>query len=72
MSAPTDRDTYANELVAAGAVWTVLNGALSIDDVEPMRDAEGQPTTALHVRFGFLKSRYRVTVTMDPDPEDES
>ena len=57
-------DQLANELVAAGALFAVLMGseAVTVD-----RIVEGEETAALIVRFPFLMTPYRVTLTMAPE-----
>jgi len=60
-----EADRRDNEIVAAGALLAVLvmeplDGVLDVVDVV-------QDEAAIIVRFGFLKSRYRLTVTMEDD-----
>jgi len=60
-----DEERLANELVAAGALFAVLSR--SEPTVTVVRIVEGEETAALIVRFPFLHTPYRVTVTMAPE-----
>jgi hypothetical protein len=60
----TDSEQLANELVAAGALF----GALIDTPVHVESFDEDSPYAGLIVRFDFLKSRYRITVTMEGEP----
>lgn len=56
-------DAYPNEVCAAGG----LTGALwDHFRVEPVL-ADGMATNELYVWPDFMKSRYRITVTFDPE-----
>lgn len=61
---PVDNDRLANELVAIGALFGVL---MRTETVTVDRIVEGEETAALIVRFPFLHTPYRVTVTMAPE-----
>lgn len=52
-----------NAIIVAGAVMGALYNMPATEDVRPTPD----DPTALHLRLSFMNSRYRVTVTMDPD-----
>lgn len=69
---PPGSRTDPNELMAAGAIWACLRDPNMAEprSAEPMLDENEEPTNAIHVRFGFLRSRYRVTVTLDPEEGD--
>jgi hypothetical protein len=66
MSPNTDSDRLANELIVAGALFTALYQIPAISKVDFPGDED---TAALWVWFDFMKSRYRVTVTMDPESD---
>lgn len=55
-------DNLPNELVACGALFA----ALMDSPVTVERIIEDEDTAAMVVRFDFLRSPYRVTVTMEP------
>lgn len=56
-----------NQILATGAVFAVMRGvALPPEQVDVIYDANRQATNAMWCRFDFLKTRYRITVTMDP------
>jgi hypothetical protein len=59
-----DEERLANELVATGALFAVL---MRSETVTVDRIVEGEETAALIVRFPFLRTPYRVTVTMAPE-----
>lgn len=62
----TDHDRLSNELVVVGAVYALLTEHLtSIEFVQ------GQDTAALIVRVPFMRSRYRLTVTMEEEQPEE-
>jgi hypothetical protein len=63
----SDDPAYENELLAAGALFVAIGSApgARVDIV-----MNGELATAeLYVWFDFLKSRYRLTVTFDPEAE---
>lgn len=60
-----NEDILANELVACGALFPLIVPPAIVE-----RIVEDEDTAAMIVRFPFLRSPYRVTVTMEPD-EDE-
>jgi hypothetical protein len=59
-------DRLANELVACGALFGIVSGT---EQVEVERIIENEETAAFVIRLGFLRSPYRVTVTMEPEPD---
>lgn len=63
----TGTDTYFNEILATGATMACLEwrGTKALD-VQPVI-VDGQATNELYVWFDFLKSRYRLTITLDPE-----
>jgi hypothetical protein len=66
---PEEWDKLANELLVAGGVFMVLDSHPGFR-CEIVLDVEGQATTSLHVWADWMKSRYRVTVTLDPEEEN--
>ena len=62
----TRAENLANELVASGALFVTLDRS----DIEVTRIIENEDTAAMIVRFPFLRSPYRVTVTIEPDEEE--
>jgi len=62
----TRAENLANELVASGALFVTLDQS----DIEVTRIIENEDTAAMIVRFPFLRSPYRVTVTIEPDEEE--
>ena len=69
------RDIYENELLAAGAVFMALrtgDRSTGCGDIEVVVDDSGHVTNEIDVRFSFLKSTYRCTVTMVPDTAREN
>lgn len=59
-------DRTANNLLAAGALWaTLIKEEMRCEVVT----VDGQATNSLYVWFDFLKSRYKVTVTLDPEED---
>ena len=68
MTAPEDWDEQANNLVAAGALYAILDGAGDLGG--PLRSVnlvDDRPTNQIDVRFNFLKSAYRITIERIPD-----
>jgi hypothetical protein len=69
MDRHTEQDTRANEILVAGAVWASLAVGTG-DRVTCVPVAvDGQATNELYVWFDFMKSRYRITVTLDPEDD---
>lgn len=62
-------DAYENEIMVAGAVWAAL--ACSTLPAEPAFD-DGHVTNELYVWPHFMKSRYRITVALDPVVDEET
>ena len=62
----TRAENLANELVASGALFVTLDQS----GIEVTRIIENEDTAAMIVRFPFLRSPYRVTVTIEPDEEE--
>lgn len=65
-------DKYLNEILANGMVHVMLqeaneNAPLALTKFELVTDDNGEPTNAHYVWFGAMKSRYRLTVEMDPE-----
>ena len=61
-----DVDKYMNEVLASG----MLMGVFSMQEImkyEVVMDDDGQATNQHYVWFPVLKSRYRVTIEMDPE-----
>jgi hypothetical protein len=52
-----------NELIVAGAIWAVIDGSERMRAV-PVTDGQ---TAVLYVWPDFMKSRYRITVELDPE-----
>jgi hypothetical protein len=66
-------DAYPKEVVVAGGLMTALWGRPGEPAqlrVEPVM-LRGQATNELYVWPSFMKSRYRITVTLDPEPDSE-
>ena len=55
---PDDMDKRANELIATGAIWQVLDSWVGTLEVS------GPVENTVDVRFDFLAHPYRITVTM--------
>ena len=58
-------DAYLNEVMVAGGLWMALASQFGAEPVM----ADGQATNELYVHPEYMKSRYRLTVTLDPVPE---
>jgi hypothetical protein len=58
-----------NEILVLGAVWMALEDKDAFD-VLPFV-AEWDDVAYIDIRLPFMKSAYRVTVTLLPDTEDE-
>jgi hypothetical protein len=67
----TAEDRFMNEILVTGALYAALHEAIDSDlcQVAIATDEDGQYTNALWIWFDFMKSRYRLTVTMDPEEE---
>lgn len=61
-------DARENAIVVTGAVMMALGGM----GAEVVRDQTGDPQPALYIWPGFMKSRYRVDITMDPEDEPDA
>lgn len=61
------QDIRANELLVTGALHGLLWSEDAVDRCEIVFDEEGNAQTAIHIWLDFMKSRYRITVTMDPE-----
>lgn len=62
---------FQSELMMTGALYAALTLAGEADvQVELITDEHNNATTALWVKVDFLRSRYRITVTMDPEKEE--
>ena len=74
LSADAADDNLANELLMLGAVMAALTkGELPTGDSPTwvtMPDLVGADSAYLWLRTDFLKSRYRLTITLDPADED--
>lgn len=63
----TDLDALANELVACGALFAAL---AQTETVTVLQIVEAEETAAMVVRFPFLRSPYRITVTMEEEADE--
>lgn len=61
-------DKLYNELLATGALFGGLMQVPGIE-VDLVTGDDGVATTELLIRFDFLKSQYRITVTQEPPVE---
>ena len=64
MMTAEEADRLANELVVCGAVFATL--ALGPRPTEVVRIVDDEQVAALVVRFPFMRSAYRLTITMEP------
>ena len=64
-----EEDARPNELIVTGALFALLAKHPGVTRCEPILGSDGHAQTALYVWFAFMKSRYRVAVELDPDPE---
>ncbi len=64
-------DDWANDLVAAGGVFTALtmSECPTLESVEVVTEDHGEVTNMIDVRFSFLSSAYRVTVERLPEED---
>jgi hypothetical protein len=65
----SDREVeLPNEYIAAGAVFAALSvrEGMTVESID-----ETGETASMVVRFDFLKSPYRITVTMEEEAGDE-
>lgn len=62
-------DEEANAILATGGLYMALSLVDGVVDVEQVTNADGGVVPAIDVRFSFLKSVYRVTVTRLPGTE---
>jgi hypothetical protein len=60
-------DIRANELLVTGGVFALLSAHPGVPQCEPVFDEEGNAQTAIYLWLDFMKSRYRLTITMDPE-----
>lgn len=63
-------DIEANELLVTGGVFAMLCTQPGVSQCQPVFDEEGNAQTAIHIWVDYMKSRYRLTVTMDPEEND--
>lgn len=66
-------DRRENELLAAGAVWMVLESALRVPGFLAVEwvVVDGQATSEMLVSFDFLKSKYRIRVEQTDEPRSD-
>lgn len=65
---PVDpEDIYHGEVMVAGGVWMAVGSRFK---ATPVTTEEGQATNELYVWPDFMKSRYRITVTFDPERKE--
>lgn len=57
-----------NEVVVTGALLMLVGARFK---TEPVTTEERQATNELYVWPEFMKSRYRITVTLDPEGKEE-
>jgi len=58
-------DAYPNEIMVAGALWMAISARFNARPVM----VDGEATNELYVWPDFMRSRYRVTVTLDPEDD---
>jgi hypothetical protein len=58
-------EVYPNEVVVTGGLWQAISARFRVAPVL----SHGEATNELYVWPDFMKSRYRITVTLDPDDE---
>jgi hypothetical protein len=65
-------DRHMNEVLVTGALFAVLSSHnfTELEGIDLVLD-DGVATNALWVWIGFMKSRYKLTITMDPEPKDD-
>lgn len=68
---PDEADKLANEMIVTGALFTLLdrqvgNGAVTSVEI-PRAENESREIASLFVTLSFMDSRYRITVTLDPE-----
>ena len=64
----TDEDAFLNEVMVAGGLWMAIGSRFKATPVTK----DDQATNELYVWPDFMKSRYRVTVTFDPEEDDST
>jgi hypothetical protein len=62
----TDLDRLPNEIMVTGGVFMALS-QWPESRVEIPLDENGEPSNSVWLWVPWMKSRYRVTVTMDPE-----
>jgi hypothetical protein len=58
-----DADAYSGAVMVAGGLWMAIHGRFRVEPVV----VDGEATNELYVWPEFMKSRYRLTVTFDPE-----